>query len=209
MEETRRERKKRQTRQLLVDAAFKLFAEQGYERTTIAQIASEADVSMKTFFNHFPAKEDVVFGNAGGYTEQAQKVIAQREPGESIPHLLLRLYDAILATYYTEGPTAGDPERMETYKRIATTVPAVQAKSLHVLLDMQRGIAEALVKACPDELDPITAAAAIGSLLGAAQAASLASSEQSGLSEEEQLKAVRRGLDLAMKGLNTLGDEHG
>ncbi|MEV4176610.1 TetR family transcriptional regulator [Nonomuraea sp. NPDC049709] len=205
MEDGRRERKKRQTRQLLVDTAFRLFAEQGYERTTVAQIAAAADVAMKTFFNYFPSKEDVVFGNAGSYVEAARQLIAQREPDESVPDLLMRLYEGEIVNYLTEGPTAGDVERMEVYKHMVMTVPAVQAKGLQVLFDIQQGMAEALVEACPDELDPISAAAAVGSMIGAAQAAARASYERSGPAEQEQLAAARRGFDLAMKGLNTLG----
>ncbi|MFF9485508.1 TetR/AcrR family transcriptional regulator [Streptomyces sp. NPDC014676] len=41
-------------------SALQLFAEQGYERTTIDQIAEHADVARGTFFNHFQRKEDVV-----------------------------------------------------------------------------------------------------------------------------------------------------
>ncbi|MER5666006.1 TetR/AcrR family transcriptional regulator [Streptomyces mirabilis] len=44
----------------LYTAALELFAEQGYERTTIDQIAERADVARGTFFNHFQRKEDVV-----------------------------------------------------------------------------------------------------------------------------------------------------
>ncbi|WP_336205507.1 hypothetical protein [Nonomuraea sp. LPB2021202275-12-8] len=67
---------------------------------------------------------------------------------------------------------------------------------------------EALVEAYPDELDPIIAAAAVGALIGGAQAAAAASYERSGPAEMEQLEAARRGVDLTMKGLNSLGSEH-
>jgi AcrR family transcriptional regulator len=45
----------------LIDAAFALFAEQGYEQTTVDQIAERAGVSRMTFFRAFPSKEDVIF----------------------------------------------------------------------------------------------------------------------------------------------------
>ncbi|GII56830.1 hypothetical protein Pth03_52190 [Planotetraspora thailandica] len=57
----RRERKKAQTRQAIVAAAFGLFAEHGFDAVTVAEIAETADVSAKTVFNHFAAKEQLFF----------------------------------------------------------------------------------------------------------------------------------------------------
>ena len=56
-----RERKKRQTRQLLADTARRLFSERGFEQVSVAEIARAADVSAATVFNYFPTKEDLVF----------------------------------------------------------------------------------------------------------------------------------------------------
>jgi AcrR family transcriptional regulator len=55
-----RERKKAQTRRTIQEHALGLFLEQGYERTTVAEIAEAAGVSPMTFFRYFPTKEDVV-----------------------------------------------------------------------------------------------------------------------------------------------------
>jgi AcrR family transcriptional regulator len=56
----RRERKKLQTRERLVECAVGLFASQGYDATTIEDIGECADVSRATVFNYFPRKEDIV-----------------------------------------------------------------------------------------------------------------------------------------------------
>ena len=59
-ESTRRERKKDATRQLIVEQAMKLFEQQGYDATTMEQIAAAADVAKGTLYNYFPVKEAIV-----------------------------------------------------------------------------------------------------------------------------------------------------
>ncbi|MEU8586821.1 TetR family transcriptional regulator [Streptomyces sp. NPDC048664] len=56
-----RERKKRRTRDTLLRTALELFVTQGYERTTVDEIAEAADVSQRTFFRYFAGKEEAVF----------------------------------------------------------------------------------------------------------------------------------------------------
>src|SRR5215468_6911612 len=55
-----RERKKQKTRWSIQEHALRLFREQGYEQTTVDQIAAAAEISPSTFFRYFKTKEDVV-----------------------------------------------------------------------------------------------------------------------------------------------------
>jgi AcrR family transcriptional regulator len=63
---SRRERKKQQNQQQILEAALHLFEAQGVEATTIDQIAEAADVSRGTFFNYFPTKESLLNAIAAG-----------------------------------------------------------------------------------------------------------------------------------------------
>jgi AcrR family transcriptional regulator len=66
-----RERKKRETRDRIVTVAFELFQAQGYDQTTLAQIAERAQVSARTVSNYFPQKVDLLVA----YRESMLQVI--------------------------------------------------------------------------------------------------------------------------------------
>jgi len=55
--DSRRERKKQETRQKLLESAWQLFQDKGYERTTVEDITEAADVAKGTFFNYFETRE--------------------------------------------------------------------------------------------------------------------------------------------------------
>ena len=79
-----RERKKRQTREAIAHAAMALFAEHGFDAVTVADVARAADVSEKTVFNYFAAKEDLVLH--GGEERRAALIeaIRTRPAGTSV-----------------------------------------------------------------------------------------------------------------------------
>ena len=78
-----RERKKQQTRQLILDAATRLFVERGFDGVTVSEIARAAELSEMTVFNYFPTKEDLVFGRMEFFEEQLIAAVQQRPPEES------------------------------------------------------------------------------------------------------------------------------
>jgi AcrR family transcriptional regulator len=57
---SRRERQREQIRARILDTALELFAAQGYEATSVDQIADRADLARRTVFNHFPRKRDML-----------------------------------------------------------------------------------------------------------------------------------------------------
>jgi AcrR family transcriptional regulator len=79
-----RERKKRETRETIARAAWKLFARRGFDAVTVADIARAANVSEKTVFNYFPTKEDLVFGAGMQRTAALIEAVRTRPSGASI-----------------------------------------------------------------------------------------------------------------------------
>jgi AcrR family transcriptional regulator len=82
-----RERKKLKTRESIQREAMRLIQKQGYEKTTIEQIAAAVDVSPSTFFNYFPSKEDVVLYDA--YDPIIGKLLLER-PADEPPSVAIR-----------------------------------------------------------------------------------------------------------------------
>jgi AcrR family transcriptional regulator len=76
-----RERKKARTRQAIADAAARLFAERGYEKVTVADVAREADVSEQTVYNYFQTKEQLVTDYDQLVQDEVSRLIREREPG--------------------------------------------------------------------------------------------------------------------------------
>jgi AcrR family transcriptional regulator len=88
-----RERKKQRTREQIVEAANRLFAERGYEATTIADIAAAADIAPRTFFAYFRSKEAVVFHDAEETFDKLAAALAARPEGEYVFTALRRWLD--------------------------------------------------------------------------------------------------------------------
>jgi AcrR family transcriptional regulator len=101
-----RERKKERTREQIVDAAMGLFAERGYHATTIADIATAADVARRTFFAYFPSKEAVVFHNVDRDLDGLASALRDRLPGETAFDALRRWIDAKFDEWTAEGDEA-------------------------------------------------------------------------------------------------------
>jgi AcrR family transcriptional regulator len=197
MQESRRERKKLLTRRRIADAAITLFLRQGYEPTTVAQIAAEADVDPKTFFNYFGSKDEVVFDV--DRFDVFLAAIGDRRPGEGPGQVLARLVDG-----YDESavPTrmARDPAEQAALSRLILTTPALRARLQSLLHELQRRTADALLAEFPGELDEVTAAAMTGSLIGALYQAALASFRL-GRSRQETRQSIERARDIALNGL--------
>ena len=106
MPEGLRERKKQRTREQIVDAAMRLFAERGYHATTIADIAAAADVAPRTFFSYFPSKEAVVFHDVDRDLDTLASALRERLPDETALDALRRWIDAMFDQWMEEEDEA-------------------------------------------------------------------------------------------------------
>ncbi|MEU5880258.1 TetR family transcriptional regulator [Spirillospora sp. NPDC047279] len=121
-----RERKKLKTRRTIQDHALRLFGAQGYDATTVEQIAEAAEISPSTFFRYFPTKEDVVV------TDEYDPIMAdvlRAQPPE------LSMIEALRATMRAMLPQmfAVDQEIVMIRIRLTTTVPALRARTFESL----------------------------------------------------------------------------
>src|SRR6476620_11853768 len=78
-----RERKKLRTREAIATVALDLFAERGYQQTTVAEIAEAAEVSKATLFAYFPSKEEIVFSETAPLREDLLRELRERPSGLS------------------------------------------------------------------------------------------------------------------------------
>ncbi|HEY7071368.1 MAG TPA: TetR family transcriptional regulator [Acidimicrobiales bacterium] len=79
-----RERKKARTREAIIDAALDLFERDGYDNTTIEDIAAAADVSPRTFFRYFESKVDLIMTRTDSSNEDIGPLLATRPEGEGL-----------------------------------------------------------------------------------------------------------------------------
>ncbi len=195
-----RDRKRQRTRQALISAAMRLFKEKGYEQTTVAEIAAAAEVSTKTFFNHFASKDEVLFPHLSARIDDAVAVIKQRQPDDIMSDVLLKAMGHMLADAVRDELDGG---LAAVRLPMIVSVPSVQAATLHRYFQAETRLAEALHDAYPDLLDAPAAGAVIGSLMGAALAAALICLQRGDTTEQVQA-AARQAIAISMAGLSSM-----
>ncbi|MFF0250259.1 TetR/AcrR family transcriptional regulator [Streptosporangium sandarakinum] len=157
-----REAKKHETRQLISDHATRLFIAQGFEQTTIAEIAAAARVAKKTVTNYFPRKEDLALDHQEQFAASLADAVATRRPGESVLAALRRVFaDAVAA----QDPVAGFSGRR--FARMIADSPTLSAclRGLHDQREhhLARALAD-VTAAQPDDITVQTAAALLGAV---------------------------------------------
>ncbi|WP_432058634.1 TetR/AcrR family transcriptional regulator [Streptomyces sp. bgisy022] len=157
-----REVKKQETRRHISDQATRLFLRQGFDATTIAEIADAARVSKKTVTNYFPRKEDLALDRQDSFVGALASAVATRHPGESALGALRRSFAASVAAHDpVSGFTGPDFARMVADSATLTAC----VRDLHDR--REEALREALARAAGVAADDVAirvAAALLGSV---------------------------------------------
>lgn len=156
-----RARKKAATKQSIQVHALRLFAEKGYDATTVDEIAAAAGVSHMTFFRYFPRKEAVV--EYDDYDPMFEELLAARSPDEAP---LTALHNAIRAGLVAVVST--DREALLQRTRLVLSNPTLRSRNV-IAQDMTRDLfARALARRAglsePDFAATVQASAALGAV---------------------------------------------
>jgi TetR/AcrR family transcriptional regulator, regulator of mycofactocin system len=180
-----RERKKQRTREQIVEAAMGLFAERGYQATTIADIAAAADVAPRTFFSYFPSKEAVVFHNVERDLDGLASTLRDRLPDETAFDALRRWIDGMFDSWMAEDDEA------HLRKRLCREDEGLANFQGGVMARMQELLLEAVAKDLDEPQDSLRPR-----LVTAAAMAALSSLE--GSIDEKDRGARAKAKDLAV-----------
>lgn len=157
-----RESKKRETRQSISDHATRLFLQQGFEQTTIAEIAAAARVAKKTVTNYFPRKEDLALDHHEEFVASLARALESRAAGESALTALRRAFQAAVAA---QDPVAGFTGL--EFARMITASPTLATRLRDLHDQREAALAEALAAATGatgEDITPRAAAALLGAV---------------------------------------------
>src|SRR5262245_28057128 len=180
---------------------MQLFAQRGFDRVTVAEVAAAADVSEKTVYNYFPTKEDLFFDEVPAREAALAAAIRDRREGDSILSALRRLQAG-------ECPRLCSPG-FATFARIIEESRALQAKELELMARFAQVLTDAIhAELAVDERDARIAAGLIVSvhwqLFRAARKQALAGKH--GPAAVRRLRAdLERAHQMLERGLGELG----
>ncbi|MEI5099077.1 helix-turn-helix domain-containing protein [Streptomyces sp. PmtG] len=157
-----RERKKRQTAQRIWRAAVDLFAERGFDKVSVAEIAAAADVSKMTVFNYFGTKEDLVLRPMEEHIGDAAAAVRGRAPGESAVDALRRQLLDLIAERSPAVGLSDDQRALQTLRLVLET-PVLLQRAHDFHLRGQTLLAEQLAA---ETGEPVLAQVAAAQLIG-------------------------------------------
>jgi AcrR family transcriptional regulator len=156
-----RERSKTKRRAAITRAAYELFAERGYDATTVADIAEAAEVSPRTVAMYFPAKQDIAMSRVSDAVESLTAAMRDRRPDESVTGVLRRW----LLTTQTEPE---DREQRQLARRMFAANPQLAAlRTARMAAALRQGAAAIAAEtgADADAIGPRIAAAAASAIV--------------------------------------------
>lgn len=200
-----RERTRAAMRAEVSEVAFRLFAEQGFDETTVEQIAAEAGLSRTTFFRYFGTKEEVVLGKFGEFGHEIAAALATRPADERPWDALRRAFDVVTHT------DPAEPEQSLSLMRLLSDACALTTRQWEKTQGWQSMLVPEISRRLGDSGEPADAlraralvASAIACLDAATDAWTMRRRDDSALrapgpSDGHGERTERRELDRAMK----------
>ncbi|WP_238017482.1 TetR family transcriptional regulator [Dactylosporangium sp. AC04546] len=186
-----RERKKQKTRWAIQEHAVRLFAQQGYDATTVEQIAEAAEISPSTFFRYFKTKEDVVIQDR--YDDMMIEAIRAAPQGLT-PLEVLRT--AIVDSFAQIN--AEEMRQALERAKLSMSVPALRMRSLDNMQSSIRLLAAPLAERLGRAPDDFRSVAFVGACVGAMINALIAWVESDG--DGDPLQLVEEALSVVAEG---------
>jgi AcrR family transcriptional regulator len=156
-----RERKKQKTRWAIQEHALRLFAQQGFEATTVEQIAEAAEISPSTFFRYFKTKDDVVVEDR--YDDLIVAAIEATPPEVGPFETLRRAMIGSMAQL-----DAAEEEQILLRMRLTFSVPSLRARSIGNLMASTDAFAPPLARRLGREPDDLAVRAFVAGFMAAA-----------------------------------------
>ncbi|MFH8799798.1 TetR family transcriptional regulator [Streptomyces sp. NPDC017936] len=186
--ETLRERKKQRTRYALLRAALELFTSQGYEQTTVDEIAEAVDVSQRTFFRYFAGKEEAALAltemTLARFVEAVRDRPRHEAPMEALRQAVLHGWDSISEVVESVAPI----ELYLRMYRVIESTPVLLAAHLRRSVEAEEEIARVLARREGLDVDadprPRVAVALFGGVMRVTE-------RQWSLSEDRSLAGIR------------------
>jgi AcrR family transcriptional regulator len=175
-----RQRKKNATRDRIRASALRLFSEQGYDATTVEQIAAAAGLSHMTFFRYFPAKEDVALSDS--YDPLLAGLIGQTPAGWPLTERIRSVLVQGLRQVYD-----ADRDTLLAQNKLIAATPALRDRLWADQIATQQFFLDVLVGAEPDHRPSLQARVTVAACLAAASTAILAWVENDGTPELPEL----------------------
>ncbi|MFE7166755.1 TetR/AcrR family transcriptional regulator [Streptomyces sp. NPDC057616] len=189
-----RERKKIKTREAIRAATYALIKEQGYDATTIEQIAERAEVSPSTVFRYFPAKEDIVLTDE--YDQLMAEELRSRPAGESWMDSVRHVMRLAI-----EANNREEPEVARMRAHLAVQVPAVRSRMVESMSATGRLLRDAIAERHGLDPDSLEVRVYAMSFIGGLMEVSMYWAEND--FEGDLSELVDRGLDVLERGLPT------
>lgn len=155
-----RERKKAKTRQTIQEQALRLFVEQGYDETTVEQIAEAAEVSPSTFFRYFPTKEALVLRD--DYAAVLHAALAAQPADAPLGTVLRDTFRTAFARLSQE-----EQSDLRLRARLQMSIPSLRARTLDKLLSTVDGLAAELARRFGRDPDDLRMRTLCGAVAGA------------------------------------------